>query len=93
MVCRLKEEILNQRLARRVSLLTIHDNPYILDKTIDDLKNLRCGNLTLVQRESIQPFQYDLIEIPSKELLYKCPCVVLSQIKCQRGGTHLAAFP
>jgi hypothetical protein len=76
----------SQRVATRVSLLTIHDNPHILDKTIDDLENLRCGDPTLVQGELIQPFQHQwhhLIVIPSKELLYKCPCVALSQIKCQ----------
>jgi hypothetical protein len=39
----------SQRVSSRVSLLTIHDNPHILDKTIDDHKNLRCGDPTLVQ--------------------------------------------
>ena len=82
----------NQRVVGRVSFLTSHDNPHILDKTIDDLKNLRCGGPTLVQGESIQPFQHHLIVIPSKELLYKWPCVVLSQIKCKRESTHLVVF-
>jgi hypothetical protein len=71
----------SQWVASRVSLLTIHDNPRIPDKTIDDLKNLRCGDPTLVQGESIQPFQHHLIVIPSKGFLYKCHCVALSQIK------------
>jgi hypothetical protein len=82
----------SQRVASRVSLLTIHDNSHILDKTIDNLKNLRCGDPTLVQGESIQPFQHHLIAIPSRELLYNRPCVALSQIKCQRGSTHLVVF-
>jgi hypothetical protein len=82
----------SQRVASQVSFLTIHDNPHILDKAIDDLKNLRCGDPTVVQGESIQPFQHQLIVIPSEELLYKCPCVALSQIKCQRGDTHLVVF-
>jgi hypothetical protein len=79
-------------MASRVSLLTIHDNPHILDKTIGDLKNLRCGDPTLVWGESIQLFQHHLIVIPSKELLYKCPWVTLSQVKCQPEGTHLVVF-
>jgi len=82
----------SQRVARQVSLLTSHDNPHILDKFIDDLKNLRCGDPTLVRGESIQPFQHHLIVIPSKELLYRYPCVALSRIKCQRGGTHRVVF-
>ena len=82
----------SQRVASQVGLLTIHDNPHILDKTIDDLKNLRCGDPTLVRGESIKPFQHHLIVIPSKELLYKCSCVALSQIKCQQGGTHPVVF-
>ena len=73
----------SQRVAKRASLLTtgIHDKAHILDKTIDDLKNLQCGDPTLVQGESVQPFQHHLIEISSKMLLYKRPCVALSQIK------------
>jgi hypothetical protein len=70
----------SQRVASRVSLLTIHDNPHIMNKAIDDLKNLRYGDSTLIQGKSIQPFQHHLIIIPSKELLYKCPCIALSQI-------------
>jgi hypothetical protein len=81
-----------QWVASRISLLTIHDNSHILDKTIDHFKNLRCGDPSLVQGESIQPFQHHLIVIPSKDLLFKCPCVALSQIKVQGGGTHLVAF-
>jgi hypothetical protein len=54
----------SQRVAGRVSLLTIYDNPHILDKTVDDLKNLLRSDPTLVQGESIQPFQHHLIVIP-----------------------------
>jgi hypothetical protein len=82
----------SQRVANRVGLLTIHDYPHILDKTIDDLDNLQCGDPALFQGESIQPFQHHLIGIPSKELVYKCPCAALSQIKCQRGGAHQVVF-
>ena len=82
----------SQRVASRVSLLTIHGKPHILEKTINDHKNLRCGDPTLIQGESTQPFQDRTIEIPSKELLYTYPCFPLSQIKCKREGTHLAAF-
>ena len=59
----------SQRVASRESLLTIHDNPHILDKAVDDLKNLRCGDPPLVHGESIQPFQYHLMVTPSKGLL------------------------
>ena len=58
----------SRRVASRVSLLTIYDNPHIVDKTIDDLKNLRCGDPALFQGESIQPLQHHLIEIASKGL-------------------------
>ena len=61
----------SQRVASQVILLTIHDNLHILDKFIDDLKNLRCGDPTLVRGESLQPFQHHLVEIPTKELLYR----------------------
>ena len=73
----------SQRVASRISLLTIHDNPHILNNSIDDLKNLQRGGPTFVQGEPIQPFQYYLIAISFKELLNKRPCVALSQIKCQ----------
>ena len=63
----------SQRVAGRIGLLTIHDSPHILDKAIDSVNNLQCGDPTLVRGESIQPFQYQLIVIPCKDLLYRCP--------------------
>ncbi len=56
MPCRLERMILNAlHLTSRVCLLTIHDNPQILDEFVDDLENLQCGRPSLVQGESVKP--------------------------------------
>ena len=50
-------------------LLTFHYHSHILNKTVDDLEGLRCGYPSLVLGESIQPLEYRLDALLSKELL------------------------
>ena len=42
-----------QRATNFVGLLTPHYHSHILDKTIDDFEGLRCGDSSLILRESI----------------------------------------
>jgi hypothetical protein len=56
-----------------VHLLTIHDHPCFLDKTVDDLKSLPCGYLSLILSELVQPLEhcFDVILSQKFELLGK----------------------
>jgi hypothetical protein len=61
MPCHLQGKMLNsQRAIGRVRLLTIHDHPHILDKSVDDLQSVRCCRPSLLMREAIQPLQHRL---------------------------------
>ena len=70
MPCRLQGRSINtQQATRLVYLLTFHYHSHILNKTVDDLEGLRCGYPSLVLGESIQPLEYRLDALLSKELL------------------------
>jgi hypothetical protein len=61
------------------NILTVQDDPPILDKTIHNFKGLRSGGTSLVQSESVQPLQDSLNLILSKNFLYEFLCVALSE--------------
>ena len=70
MPCRLEERILNTQRATILRYLhTIHYYLHIMDKAVDDLEGLRCSYPSLVLGESVEPFQYRLDVLLSKELL------------------------
>jgi hypothetical protein len=49
------EEVFNkQSITRRAGLLTVHNDPHILDKTVDNLEGLSCSDPSLVLRESVE---------------------------------------
>jgi len=57
-------------------LLTVHDHPPILDKTVDDLQGLHCGSASLVLREPVEPLQHR--QNVALSFLYECDCGALS---------------
>ena len=61
-----------------VDFLTVHHNPHILDKAIDNLERLRCGYPSLILCESVQSLEYRFDVLLSKKLLNKFFCVALS---------------
>src|SRR5258708_20810760 len=89
MLCRLEGRKLNgQQELSQISLLTLHTQ----DKTMDDLENPHCNCPSLVGGKSIQPFQHRLIVLPSRKRPHHFLSVVLSQMKRQRGETHLVVL-
>ena len=48
-------------------LLTIHDFVHILDETVNQFENLRCGSTGLILRESVYPVQRRLDVLLSKQ--------------------------
>jgi hypothetical protein len=73
----------------QVRLLTIYDNPHILDETVYDLESLSRVRPSLVLRESVQPLQDRFNVLFSETFLYEFDCVVLSKVTQQRERTHL----
>jgi len=71
-----------------VRLLTVHDDPHILDETVDDLERLGSSSPSLVNGESLEPMQDGLDSFLSENLLYKFDCVALSEVTRQREQTH-----
>ena len=69
-------------------LLTIHDYPHILDKTVDDLEGLRCGIPSLSPGESIQLLEHRMNTVFSQKLLSIFLCVALSQAIPKQKRTH-----
>jgi len=67
-------------LKAKVRLLTIHDHPHTLDKTVNDLKNVSCGSQSLVACESVQPLQDRLEVLLSENFLHRFDCVELSKV-------------
>jgi len=65
------------QMTSQADLLTSHDLTYIVGKTIDDLKSLRCCCPCFVLRESVQPLKYCLGITLAKKLLDKFYCVSL----------------
>jgi hypothetical protein len=54
MLCHLERtKLYILRVASLADLLTVGDHPDILDKTMDNLKDLCCGQLCLVLDESV----------------------------------------
>jgi hypothetical protein len=93
MPCRLEESIIQRgQNTCRMRLLTLHNHSHILDKTVDDLKSLRCGSASLIVRESIQPLEDRLDFLLSESFLYKFDCILLSNLTCLRERTHLIAL-
>jgi hypothetical protein len=61
-------------------LLTIHDYPHILDKTVEDLEGLRCRSPRLLLSKSIKPLDHhsDLVVNASvRKHFNKSLCVAL----------------
>ena len=61
-------------------LLTIHDYPHILDKTVEDLEGLRCRNPRLLLSKSIKPLDHHsdlVVNVSFQKLLNKFLCVAL----------------
>ena len=95
MLCRIEgRKINNWRVTSCISLLTFHSHLHMVDKTMDDHENPRCNRPSLIQSELIQPepFQHHLNVLPSRMLLCEYLCVALSQVRRQRGGTHLVVL-
>ena len=65
---------------------TIHDNPSMSDKTVDNFESMRCGCPNLIQSEPIQSLErcFDLILSP--KLLHKFLCVEFSQVRTNEDG-------
>jgi len=76
----------------RVHLVTIHDDPHILDETVDDLERLSSSSPGLVNGESLEPMQDSLDFLLSENFLYEFDCVALSEVTRQRKQTH-SIFP
>ena len=66
-------------------LLTIHDHPHTLDKTVDNLESLGHGSPSLGVRKSVQSLQDSLRvdNLLSEKFLYKFDCIALSNVTCQ----------
>jgi hypothetical protein len=95
MPCRLEGRMLNnQRMTNQMYSLTVYDDPHILDKTIDNLKRLRCRRPSLVLGKSVQPLKNRLDLILSEKLLYKflCVCIESGQY-ISKGGLTWSALP
>jgi hypothetical protein len=85
MHCRLEERTFNRRRnTNRVRLLTVHDHPHTLDKTVDNLERLKCSCPSFVMRQSVQPLQDSLDILLSEIFLYKFDCVGLGKVIRQR---------
>ena len=72
-------------------LLTVHDHPHSLDKTVDDLERLSHGSPSFGVRKSVQSLQ-DRLRVHvllSEHFLYKFDCVALSNVTCQGEWTYL----
>ena len=82
MPCRLEGKTLNtKRRESLVDLLTVHYHFHILNKAVDDLECLRCGDPSLVQGESVQPLKDSLdVFLSTNELLEKFSWVSLNQV-------------
>jgi hypothetical protein len=52
-------------------ILTIHDRPLLLDKTVDNFEGLSGSRPTLIQREPIQPLNGRLDVLLSPKLPHK----------------------
>ena len=84
MLCRLERTVFDRaRIISRLYLLTVHDRPHILDKTVDDLESLRCSSPSLIVCESIQPLEDSLNLLLSESFLDKFDCVVMSDVTRQ----------
>jgi hypothetical protein len=76
------------QIRREVRLLTIHDDPHILDKTVDNLERLSSSSPSLINGESVQSMQDSLDFLLSDNFLYKFDCIALSEGTSQRKQTH-----
>ena len=49
-----------------IRILTIHDRPLMLDKTVDNFERLSGSRATLIQREPVQPLdrRFDVLLSP-----------------------------
>ena len=55
-----EKDPLHQRATSSVNLLTVHYHLHILNKTMDDLEDLCCSQLSLVFCQSVQPLDHRL---------------------------------
>ena len=68
----------------RMRLLTFHDHSHTLDETMDNIKNHRCCDASLVLRESVNPLKDSLNVLLSESLLYKFDYIAVSKVTHQR---------
>jgi len=80
------------QITSQVYSLTVHDDPHILDETVDNLERLSSSSPGLVNRESVEPMQDSLDFLLSENFLYKFDCVALSEVTRRRKQTH-SIFP
>jgi len=71
------------------SLLTIHELPHILDKSMDNSERMSCRSLCLVSRQSVKPLEDCLDVLLLEKFLHKFDCVVLSKVRRWQERTHL----
>jgi len=81
-----------EQITSQVCFLTVHDDPHILDETVDDLERLSSSSPSLANGESVQPMQDSLDFLLSENFLYEFDCVALSEVTRQRKQTH-SIFP
>jgi hypothetical protein len=70
-------------------ILTVHDDPSVLDKTIHNFERLCSGCPSLILSEPVQPTQDSFYLILSKNFLYEFLCAALSQSTHGREGGSL----
>jgi hypothetical protein len=57
-------------------ILTVHDSPPIMDKTINNFECLRSGGTSLVQSKSVQSPEDSIDLIFSNDFLYEFLCAL-----------------
>ena len=70
-------------------MLTIHELPHVLDKSVDNSEGMSCSSLGLISRQPVKPLQDCLDVLLLEKILYEFNCVVLSKVKHRRERTHL----
>ena len=75
-----KGKNVQRRVSSLVDFLTVYHHPHIPDKTVNNIKGLRCSYPSLILGESVEPLEYRFDILLSKKLLNKLFCVTSSRI-------------
>ena len=73
-------------------LLTIHELPHILDKSVDNSKCMSCGGSSLVLSESVQHLQNCLDVLLLEKSIYKLDYAALRKCKTSARADSLDRF-